>query len=222
MQDATVARRNMVEGQIRPSGVTHPGLLQAMGEVPREAFLPEALKGVAYTDDDLPLPGGRYVIEPLILARLIQAALPGPGDRALVIGAGVGYGAVILARLVGRVTALEESPDLVAAATRAVAGIGAGNIAIVQGPHEAGWAKAAPYDVILVEGAITDLPPTIAGQLEEGGRLVALWSAAPGLGRGTARLSLKAGGRLSSRTLFDAATPHLPGFARRPAFVFPA
>ena len=222
MQDAAVARRNMVEGQLRPSGVTHPGVLQAMAELPREAFLPPALRGIAYTDDDLPLPGGRSLMEPVILARLIQAAQPVAEDRALVVGAGVGYGAAILARLTARVSALEESPELAANTASVVAGLGVGNLVMVQGPNEAGWPKTAPYDLILIEGVITDLPPSIADQLAEGGRLVAVWSAAAGLGRGTARLSLKAGGKLSSRPLFDAATSHLPGFARRPAFVFPA
>lgn len=222
MQDAVVARRNMVEGQLRPSGVTHPGVLKAISELAREDFVPPALRGVAYTDDDLPLPGGRSIMEPLILARLIQALQPGPEDRALVLAAGMGYGAAVLSRLVSRVTAVEEVPEFAAAAARAAAAIGAGNLAVVQGPNEAGWPKSAPYDVILVEGAITDLPEAIAGQLAEGGRLAALWSTSPGIGHGTARLSLKSGGRLSSRPLFDAATPHLPGFARRPAFVFPS
>jgi protein-L-isoaspartate(D-aspartate) O-methyltransferase len=222
MSDTAIARRNMIDGQLRPNAVTHSGLLAVMAELPREAFVPPALASIAYSDDDLPLPGGRYMMEPMVLARLLQAAQPRAEDKALVVGAGTGYGAAVLAGLVQHVTALEQQAELGAIATRAFGELGLRNVAVTQGPLEAGWPEGAPYDLILVEGAISDLPGALAAQIADGGRLVAVWSQGPRPGQGTARLTLKSGGNVSSRKLFDAATPHLPGFVKSQAFVFPA
>ena len=206
MTDPAIARRNMIDGQLRPNAVTHAGLLAVMAALPREAFVPPALTSIAYSDDDLPLPGGRHLMEPMVLARLVQAAQPRAEDKVLVVGAGTGYGAAVLAGLVHHVTALEPQAELTAIATRALGGLALRNVAVVQGPLEAGWSKAAPYDLILVEGAISDLPAALTAQLADGGRLVAVWSQGPRPGQGTARLTLKSGGNVSSRKLFDAAT----------------
>jgi protein-L-isoaspartate(D-aspartate) O-methyltransferase len=221
MPDPAIARRNMIDGQLRPNSVTHPGLLAVMAELPREAFVLPALVSIAYSDDDLPLTGGRYMMEPMVLARLMQAAQLRPADKALVVGAGTGYGAAVLAGLVQHVTALEQQADLAAIATRALGGLGLRNVAVAQGPLEAGWPKGAPYDLILIEGAISDLPEALLAQIADGGRLVAVWSQGRP-GQGTARLTVKSGSNVSSRKLFDAATPHLPGFVKPQAFVFPA
>ncbi|MBX9946488.1 MAG: protein-L-isoaspartate O-methyltransferase, partial [Reyranella sp.] len=171
MTDFARARRNMVESQLRPNRVTNAALLAAMGELPRERFLPEALRAVAYADDDVPLGGGRYLMEPMVLARLIQTLQPGPEERALVIGAGRGYGAALLARLAKSVTALEIDPGLAAAAAAITRDLGLDGIRQVTGRLEDGVADGAPYDVVLIEGAVRQLPQKILDQMAEGGRL---------------------------------------------------
>src|SRR6478752_5055280 len=115
MTDFALARRNMIDGQLRPNRVTNAELLTAIGDLPRERFLPDALRSVAYADDDVPLGGGRYLMEPMVLARLIQTLQPKHGDRAMILGAGRGYGAALLARLVKLVTAVESDPALAGA-----------------------------------------------------------------------------------------------------------
>jgi protein-L-isoaspartate(D-aspartate) O-methyltransferase len=218
MQDFARSRRNMVDGQLRPNSVNSPAILAAMDEIPREAFLPSTLNAVAYADEDLPLPGGRAVLAPLVIGRLIQAAQPKPTDRALVLGAGVGYGAAVLSRLVAEVVALDPSPDLCAMATRALAALQAANVSVVCGPLEAGWSARAPYDLIIVEGALMEIPGALQAQLAEQGRLVGVVATAAR--RGIARLFLKAGGALSGRPLFDAAASLLPGLQRPAGFQF--
>lgn len=219
MSDFATARRNMVDGQLRPNRVTHPGVLEALGRLPREAFLPPERRAVAYLDDDIPLGGGRHLMEPMVLGRLVQAAQPRAGDVALVVGAGTGYGAAVLAGLVETVIALEDDARLAGLAAKALAGLGLDNVALVQGPPAAGWAKEGPYDVILIEGAIVSLPDAIAGQLAEGGRLVGVFAGEEGVA-GQARILLRDGGVLSGRTLFDAGVPKLPGFDAPPRFAF--
>ncbi len=219
MTDFALARRNMVESQLRPNRVTNAALLAAIGELPRERFLPEALRSVAYADDDVPLGGGRYLMEPMVLARLIQTLQPQADDRALVVGAGRGYGAALLARLVKAVTAVESDPALTAAAEQIAKDIGLDGIQWVAGKLEQGAPGSAPYDVILIEGAVRQIPQAIFDQLAEGGRLAVTVSGAPGA-MGVAQLFVKDGGVTSGRPLFDAGTPLLPGFAPPPRFTF--
>ncbi|MDP1752833.1 MAG: protein-L-isoaspartate O-methyltransferase [Reyranella sp.] len=219
MTDFTLARRNMVEGQLRPNKVTNAALLTAVGELPRERFLPEALRSVAYADDDVPLGGGRYLMEPMVLARLIQTLQPQPGDRALVVGAGRGYGAALLARLVKTVTAVESDPGLAAAAAQIAKELALSGIQWVAGSLEQGGPGSAPYDVVLVEGAVRQLPQAILDQMAEGGRLATIVSGAPGA-MGVAQIFVKDSGVTSGRPLFDAGTPLLPGFTPPPRFTF--
>lgn len=219
MTDFALARRNMVDGQLRPNRVTNAALLAAIGELPRERFLPEALRSVAYADDDVPLDGGRYLMEPMVLARLIQTLQPQAGDRALVVGAGRGYGAALLARLVKTVTAVESDPGLVAAAAQIAKELALDGIQWVAGPLEQGGPGSAPYDVVLVEGAVRQIPQAILDQMAEGGRLATIVSGAPGA-MGVAQIFVKDGGVTSGRPLFDAGTPLLPGFAPPPRFTF--
>ena len=124
MTDFALARRNMIDGQLRPNRVTNAQLLAAIGELPRERFLPEATRSVAYADDDVPLGNGRYLMEPMVLARLIQTLQPRPEDRAMVVASGPGYGAALLARLVQSVVAVESDPTLAAAAERTAKELG--------------------------------------------------------------------------------------------------
>ncbi len=219
MTDFAIARRNMVDGQLRPNKVTNAELLAAIGELPRERFLPDGLKAVAYADDDVPLGGGRFLTEPMVLARLIQALQPGPDDRALVIAAGRGYGAALLGRLVKSVTAVESDAGLANAASRTLKELGLTNVTLHVGKMEDGAASSAPYDVVLIEGAVRQVPQTIIDQIAEGGRLATVLASGTGV-LGVAQLVVKDGGVASGRPLFDAGTPALPGFAAAPRFTF--
>jgi protein-L-isoaspartate(D-aspartate) O-methyltransferase len=219
MTDFALARRNMVDGQLRPNRVTNTALLAVLGELPRERFLPDSVRSVAYADEDVPLGGGRYLMEPMVLARLIQTLQPQPEDRALVVAAGRGYGAALLARLVKVVTALESDPALAAAGEQTASDLGLAGVLWTTGTLEQGVAGSAPYDVILIEGAVRQVPQTIFDQLAEGGRLAVTLAGANGA-MGVAQIFVKDGGVTSGRPLFEAGTPLLPGFASPPRFTF--
>lgn len=218
MVDFATARRNMVESQVRPNEVTDPRLIEAMLETPREIFVPESFKSVAYGDKDVDLGGGRCMMAPMLLARLLQTAEVGPRDIVLDVGCASGYSAAVLARLCDTVVAVEEDRDLAARASTLLAELGVDNAAVIEGPLADGCAKQAPYDVILFGGAVSAVPEAIAAQLAEGGRMVAVVD--DGAGMGTATLTTRRGDTLSSRPVFDASTPILPGFATGPEFVF--
>ncbi|WP_114391572.1 protein-L-isoaspartate O-methyltransferase family protein [Oleisolibacter albus] len=216
--DFTAARTNMVEGQIRPNRVTDARLIDAFQSVPREQFVPKALRGVAYVDEDIHIGHGRYLLEPRVLARLLQEAQVTADDVVLDVGSGMGYSAAVIGRLAATVVALESEPDLAAQATAAFQANGVDNALIMQGPLAAGWAKQAPYNVIVLEGAVTEVPQVLLDQLAEGGRLVCVLGGDAQVG--TARLFQKLDGVVSGRTLFDATVRALPGFERAPAFQF--
>ncbi len=218
MVDFAAARWNMVESQLRTNKVTDLRVLDAFETVPRELFVPEPLRGIAYVDEDVALGGGRFVMEPRVLARLLQAAEPGPEDMALDLGCGSGYATAILSRLVATVVALEDDAALAEAANRTLDSLEIDNAVVVEGRLAAGYPKQAPYNIILLGGAVAEIPAAIADQLAEDGRLVAVVSAGPGLGRAT--LMRRDGGVVSSRVLYDAALPVLPGFEPVPGFVF--
>ena len=219
MTDFVLARRNMVYGQLRPNRVTNAQLLAAIGELPRERFLPAGLQSVAYADDDVPLGKGRFLMEPMVLARLLQTLQPLPEDKALVVASGAGYGAALLARLVKAVVAVEADAGLAGSAEQTIRNLGITNVQQVVGRMEEGCAAQASYDVILIEGAVQKVPATILDQLAEGGRLGTVIAAPTGM-LGVAHLMVKEGGVASGRPLFDAGTPPLPGFAAPPRFTF--
>lgn len=211
------ARRNMVDNQLRTNKVTDAPLLAAMDDLPREAFLPDRLAGVAYVDEDVELGQGRCLMEPMVLARLIQAAEIRPTDRVLDIGCATGYATAVLSRLAKSVVAVESDPSLANRARGALAALGIGNATVVDGALDRGHAALAPYDAILIGGAIERLPRAIADQLAPGGRLVAV-HVSPG--RRVGEASLYRGRPLARLALFDAAAGILPGFAAEPGFVF--
>lgn len=216
--DYAAARYKMIQNQIRTNRVTDDAVIAAMGELPREQFLPESLRGLAYADDDIPLGGGRFLIEPLATALLVQAAEIDADDVTLDVGCGVGYTSAIMARLAGAVVALECDPGLATRATQALNAVGATTASVTVGPLPQGHPSLAPYDVIVFSGAVASVPKTLCEQLAEGGRMVAVIEGEKGIGRGT--LFLRRGGSISRRPLFDAAIPLLPGFAPEPTFRF--
>lgn len=216
--DFSIARRNMVNSQIRPNQVNDERVLDAMMEVPREVFLAGELKGVAYVDEDLPVADGRYLMEPIVLARLLQAAAIGPNEVVLDVGCGTGYSAALLARLASTVVGIESDARLAQRASETLVELGIDTVAVVEGELAAGYAKQAPFEVIFFDGAVTEIPATLAEQLSEGGRLVAVVK--PDHEVGVATLVIRRGGRLSQRPLFDANIPYLPGFEPKPAFIF--
>lgn len=229
MTDYVRLRRTMVESQLRPNKVIDPRVIEAFESVPREVFAPKSLRGVAYMDEDLHLGDGRYLIEPMVLARLLQAAEIRPDDVVLDIGCGSGYSAAIIAKLASTVVALESDPDLAREATARLSDLGIDNAVVVQGPLEAGYPKQAPYRAIVIEGAVHEVPIEILQQLSADGRCVAVqqagappsaFSGLKGGGVGRAVLLQRAGGSVASRVMFDAQVPPLPGFSARPAFVF--
>ena len=215
--DFAAARGNMVDCQILPNRVTDQRLISALSTVPREAFVPTEFKGVAYIDEAIPLGGGRYLMEPLVTARLIQTAEPKAQDLALVIGCGTGYGAAVLSYLVGTVVAVESDGGLAKEANQILSDLGIDTVAIMEDHMENGYRKQAPYDVIFFDGAVADVPDAISSQLAEEGRLVAVVSKD---GVGKAMLMTRHFDQLSSREVFDAGTPLLPGFERSESFVF--
>jgi protein-L-isoaspartate(D-aspartate) O-methyltransferase len=226
MFDTAAARRMMVDCQVRTADVTNLDLIDAMLAVPRELFVPSALAGLAYLDSDIAIGGGRVLLKPMVLAKLIQAAGLGANDHVLDVACGTGYSSAILSRLAGSVVALEEDASLASLARQALSAVGASQVSaqvsacqvsVVTGPLTAGWPAAGPYDFILLNGATEVTPETYAGQLKPHGRLACIYRAGPA---GKAMLYRLVEGQLVGRPIFDAAAPVLPGFVAPPAFVF--
>jgi protein-L-isoaspartate(D-aspartate) O-methyltransferase len=216
--DYAAARYMMVENQIRTNRVNDPLVVAAMNELPREAFVPETLQGVAYSDEDLPLGRGRCLMEPLTTALLLQAAEIGPEDVVLDVGCGTGYASAAMARMASAVVALESDPELAAHANGALANLGLDTVTVVEGPLQAGYSRQAPYDVIFIGGGVEEISPAIIDQLADGGRMVAVVYSKRSVGKGT--LFVRFGDVVSRREIFDASTPMLPGFERESTFEF--
>ncbi len=207
-------RRAMVASQLRTTGVADAGVLAAMGSAPRERFVPEERVAAAYADTLVPLGGGRFLNSPMSTARLLSEASPRREDRAMVIGAATGYAAAVLAQLVRSVVAVEEDAGLAAFARRVLEGTG---VELVEGPLNAGHPGGAPYDLILIDGAVEEVPQAIVDQLEEGGRLAA------GIAKvAVSELSVgrRVGGGFGMTAFSDASSALLPGFVRPRGFVF--
>lgn len=216
MTDFNIARANMVESQVRPNGITDHRIIAAMAEIPRENFVPASRRDIAYVDDDLEIADGRYLTEPMIFARLVQLAEIRPEDRVLHVGAASGYGTAVLARLAARVVALESDAGLAAMARDNLAGDK--SVSVAEGPLVEGRKAEGPFDVIVIEGRVAEVPEALLAQLADGGRLVAV------VGEGEpakASIWTVKGKARGLRTAFDAAIPALPGFGKKqPAFVF--
>jgi protein-L-isoaspartate(D-aspartate) O-methyltransferase len=215
------ARNRMVDSQIRPNRVSDPRILDAMRQLPRERFLPAAQLALAYADQNVPLGGARVLLQPMALARLLQAAELVAGEKALVIGGGPGYTAALLAAIGCRVTALEE-PGMLFDLARGVLGQVAPGTELVSGPLPAGWPAGAPYHLIVIDGAVPEVSTALASQLDrENGRLLTIISPNGMTNRtGLAVQAEPTPAGVSVRPLFDCSCPVLPAFALAPAFEF--
>jgi protein-L-isoaspartate(D-aspartate) O-methyltransferase len=219
--DFAELRVKMVDGQVRTTDVTSAPLLDAMLSVPREVFVGERQRDLAYIDEDIRIAdgagGARYLMEASPLAKLMQLAEINSTDSALDVGCGTGYASAILSRLARSVVALESDSALVQTAASTLSGLGCGNVTVIQGALAQGHAAKGPYDVIFIGGSVEKVPVPLLDQLAEGGRLVAV----EGQGNsGVARVFFKAGGVVTGRRAFNAAIKPLPGFEREHAFEF--
>ncbi|WP_454883725.1 protein-L-isoaspartate O-methyltransferase family protein [Sphingomonas oryzagri] len=205
--DFSSLRGAMVSNQLRTNKVTDPAVLAAMGSVPRERFVGAGQGGVAYRDTIVPLGEGRGLNPPIATGRLLSVAQPRAGEAVLVVGSATGYTAALLAEMGCVVTALEQSPALIAQA----------QVTTVEGPLAAGWPAGAPYDLIYVDGAVENVPDAIVDQLVEGGRLVGAI-----VERSVTRLVIgrRVAGGFGLDFFADVETATLPGFAPAPAFTF--
>ena len=222
MLDFAAARRIMVDCQVRPNDVTDLRLLEALLDLPREKFLPEAQRQLAYLDFDLAVSEeagrpARTLLKPMVLAKLIQAATIGEGDHVLDVGCSTGYSSAVIGRLAASVIALEQDAGLVRLAGEALAAVGATNVTVVTGALVAGWPACAPYDAIVINGACEFMPEDFNRQLKDSGRLVCVLGSGPGA---KAMLYGRSGSELVGRPIFDAAASLLPGFAKTPEFAF--
>lgn len=218
--DFAGARKWMVDGQLRPNKVTDPRIISAMLDLPRHRFVPPGSVARAHADEDVPLPGGRALLQPMMLAKLLQLAQVRSGETVLLLSSGSGYGAAVLARMGARVTAVESDTALLALARTALAEVtlAPGSVQLVEAPAAAGHAAGAPYDVIIIEGQVPAIPPALVEQLPEGGRLVTVRQR-PGQS-GAAVLGRRMGGAFSVSDAFDCTTAALPDFLPQPGFVF--
>jgi protein-L-isoaspartate(D-aspartate) O-methyltransferase len=230
MFDTVAARRMMVDGQVRTADVTNLDLIAAMLAVPRENFLPPALADQAYLDTDIAIGGGRALLKPMVLAKLIQAAQVRSDDHVLDVGCGTGYSSAVLSRLAGSVVGLEEDQALATQAKAVLAATTGGGVVVATGgPLTSGWPAAAPYDLIFLNGATEVVPERLGGQLKPNGRLLCVFGRASGRVSGQASDRTSVGkamiyrqieDHLVGRPIFDAAAPVLPGFVAPAAFVF--
>ncbi len=215
-----LARRNMVDCQIRPNQVTDAGVITAFETVPREAFVPSYLQGIAYVDEDVRISENRYMTEPTVLARLLQAAGIKDGDIALDIGCGTGYSAAILSHLATTVIGLDGDADLAEQAEALLQDMDVCNVAVVHGNPRDGYPGQAPFDVILINGSVSNIPPHITDQLAEGGRLVTVLRGAGYNNTGRAVLVTRKKAALETTFLFDAGSYPAPGFDEPEFFTF--
>jgi protein-L-isoaspartate(D-aspartate) O-methyltransferase len=217
MADFAKQRLTMVDTQVRPSDVTNFPIIDAMLSVPREEFVPAALRELAYVGGAVTIAPGRTLLDPRTIAKMLDAGDLSPGDAVLEIGCGLGYATALLARIVEAVVAVEEDAGLAADAEAALGAQGIDNAAVVTGPLAEGHARSGPYDAVMIFGGVEELPPALIDQVKEGGRLVAIFMNGA---HGEAREGLKSDGRMTWRMAFNATADVLPGFHRAPSFTF--
>jgi protein-L-isoaspartate(D-aspartate) O-methyltransferase len=221
MVTPVLQRINMVESQVRPSDVTDKRIIAAMQDIPREIFAPPPLRALAYMDEPLPVTlapsSQRAIMAPRVFAKLVQLLEISPSDRVLDVGAATGYSAAVLSKIAQSVVALESDASLADEATRNLTDIGIANITVVRGPLNEGHAGSGPYNAILLEGAVGEVPEALFAQLAPGGRLAAVVNEREGR---RAVVWLRTEDTFAKRIAFDAAAPALPGFEKIPSFEF--
>ena len=217
MTDYARRRVMMVDTQIRPSDVTKFPIIDAMLAVPREAFVPAPLREAAYMGENLDLGEGRVILEPRTLAKMLDALEIAADDLVLDIGAGLGYSSAVMARLAQLVISVEEDEAMAAEAQALLSEHGADNVVVHRGPLTEGAPEHGPYDVVVVEGAVEELPQALIDQLKEDGRMACLFMEGA---LGVVRIGYKVDGAMSWRFSFNAGAPVLPGFEKHPVFTF--
>jgi len=217
MTDFATVREAMVDGQVRPSDVTLYPVIEAMLTIPREDYVPEPLREVAYIGDHLPLAERRVVLDARVMAKMLETLAIQPTELVLDIGAGLGLSAALVAHLSEAVIALESDADMAKEAEASLASHGVDNAIIELGALTDGAPKHGPYDVIIIEGGVGEVPQALIDQLKTGGRIAAIMMDGA-LGR--CMLGLKSEHGVDWRWAFDASAPVLPGFEKRTIFAF--
>ena len=215
MTDYATRRRMMVDTQVRPSDVTKFPIIDAMLNVPRETFVPDTMREAAYSDGNIDLGTGRVLLEPRTLAKMLDALNVNGGELVLDVGSGLGYSSAVVARMAQAVVALEDDEDTTNEAESLLMDAGADNVVVHTGPLADGAAEHGPYDVILIEGGVAELPDNLVNQLKDGGRIACLFMQGA---LGAVRIGYKSGGALSWRFEFNATAPVLPGFEKQATF----
>ncbi len=205
----------MVDTQVRPSDVTKFPIIEAMLAVPREAFVPDMHREAAYVGDCISLGAGRVVLEPRTFAKMLDGLNIQPNELVLDVGCGLGYSSAVISRMAEAVVALEQDPDMALRAERLLGDTGAHNVAVIQGPLDAGSAKHGPYDAIIIQGGIEVLPGALEAQLKDGGRVAAVFVENA---LGSCKIGYKSNGSITWRQTFDAGLPVLAGFEATRAF----
>jgi len=216
MADFATRRTIMVDTQVRPSDVTKFPIIEAMLTVPREAFVPDQLREAAYAGENLDLAGGRFVLEPRTLGKMLDGLNIQPNELVLDLGCGLGYSSAVIARLAEAVIAV-ELPDRAEDAQRLLVENGADNVAVVGGDPADGAAKHGPYDVIVLQGGAEEIPPSLLEQLKEGGRIGAVFMNG---GLGICKIGYKTGDTVNWRFSFNATAPVVKGFEKQNEFTF--
>ena len=215
MTDYAARRTMMVDTQIRPADVTKFPIIDAMLTVPREVFVPRALREVAYVGENIDLGGGRVILEPRTLAKMLDAVDIRGDDLVLDVGCATGYSSAVMARMAEAVIAVEDDETLAAEAQGLLPEHGADNVVVHIAPLHEGAAEHGLYDVILIQGAVEDVPAALIGQLKDGGRIACIFMEGA---LGVVRVGYKAAGRVTWRFVFNAGAPVLPGFQRQTEF----
>lgn len=217
MTDYAARRTMMVDTQVRPAEVTKFPIIDAMLRVPREAFVPRTLREAAYVGENVDLGGNRVVLDPRTLAKMLDALDLRDDDLVMDVGCGLGYSAAVMARLAQAVVAVEEDAALRAEAETLLPEHGADNVIVHDAPLTDGAAPHGPFDAIVIEGAVGQLPDALTDQLKNGGRMACLFMEGA---LGSVRIGYKLDGRMTWRFAFHAGAPVLPGFEKETAFTF--
>ena len=215
MTDYATRRTMMVDTQVRPSDVTKFPIIDAMLAVPRESFVPDAKREAAYVGENLDIGGGRVLLEPRTLAKMIDALDIQPGHVVLDIACGLGYSTAVLAKMCDFVVAIEDDEARMEEAQSILSQHGVDNAAVMFGPLAEGAAKSGPYDIIILQGAVEQVPDALLAQLREGGRIAAVFSEGT---LGVVRIGHKIDGAINWRFSFNASAPVLNGFEKKNAF----